>query len=528
MGEIPADFQVPEFSARTREKAWERFGAEEFDILVIGGGITGAGVAHDAASRGLKVALVERGDFACGTSSRSSKLIHGGLRYLENMEFGLVFEALAERAFLLKTSPHLIRPLAFYLPIYKGDKRGKNILSLGLWLYDFLALFRTPFFHRRMSAKTFLKEIPFLHSDGLKGGFRYADASMWDDVMTVEVARRAHTDGAAVANYSEVLAPLWVEGRLRGARVRDVAPGAAPREVEIKAKQVIVCAGPWTDRLGHLLAQGGPAPWKPWLKPSKGVHLVFDLKRIPVPGAMVMSHPTDGRIAFVIPRPDMGAGVTIVGTTDGPAPEDPAQVSVDQSDIDYLMGLLRSYFPSLDLKASDILSSYAGVRPLVDPAIEGGQGGAALRKVSREHHIDAGPGGSVFVAGGKYTTYRQMAAEIVEFALKRWKKAAAAGSAPAVPQVGRSQTKNPINPVAVSSVVLRARALAASEGLQVPEELWSRYGAGALEIMQGDGGESRAGFPRLGAQERFSREHEMVLAREDFERRRSALWTVGQ
>ena len=174
---------VSEFSYRTRAEALRRFGTEVFDLLVIGGGITGASVARDAASRGLSVALVEKRDFAWGTSSRSSKLIHGGLRYLENLEFGLVFEALSERALLLKTAPHMVRPLPFYFPVYEGDAHGKGTMKLGMWLYDLLAMFRTPEFHKTLSAAAMTKEFLFIRQPGLKGGFRYYDASMWDDVL---------------------------------------------------------------------------------------------------------------------------------------------------------------------------------------------------------------------------------------------------------------------------------------------------------------------------------------------------------
>src|SRR5262245_14533187 len=194
---------MKEFSFRSRAEALRAFREEVFDLLIIGGGITGAGTARDAVSRGLKVALVEARDFAWGTSSRSSKLIHGGLRYLQNMEFGLVFEALSERSHLLKTVPHMVRPLPFFMSVYKGDKPGKLLLNIGLWIYDVLALGRAPGFHHVFSKKKFLEQIPFLKGEGLKGGFRYYDASMWDDVLAVETLRAAHEGGAAIANYVE-------------------------------------------------------------------------------------------------------------------------------------------------------------------------------------------------------------------------------------------------------------------------------------------------------------------------------------
>jgi len=409
MNSDSANTENTEFSFRSRKKSIQKMKDEKFDLLIIGGGITGAATARDAAMRGLKVALVEKNDFAFGTSSRSSKLIHGGLRYLENMEFGLVFEALSERTNLLKTVPHMVKPLPFYFPVYKGDSHGRFILSLGMWLYDLLALFRAPGFHNGYSKQKLLKEIPHLKKQGLKGGFRYFDASVWDDVLTVEILRDAHIYGACVANYVKAVEPIFNKDNLEGFRVYDKE---SDESFDVKAQKVIVCAGPWTDLIGEKLSKD----WKPWLNPSKGVHLVFDAKKIPVPGAMVMSHPKDGRISFVIPRDDFGDGVVIVGTTDSPVSKDPEKAEVENSDVEYLLDLINLYFPGLEISKLDVISAYVGVRPLI-----GNASGESLQKVSREHQIDKGPGGCVIVAGGKYTTHRTMAAEIVDFALKNWK-----------------------------------------------------------------------------------------------------------
>ncbi len=508
-----------EFSFRSRAEALRKFENEVFDILVIGGGITGAAAARDAATRGLKVALVEREDFAFGTSSRSSKLIHGGLRYLQNFELGLVFEALAERALLLKTAPHLVKPLPFYLPVYEGDHNGRAILSMGLWLYDMLSLFRAPGSHRHLSRDSLLGEIPFLRKEKLKGGFRYFDASMWDDVLVVQTLRAARASGAEAANYVEALSPVWDEERKRiqGFRVKDRLSG---QEINLRASRVIVCAGPWTDEVGQRLSP----QWRPWLTPSKGVHLIFDQKRIPVPGAMVMSQPeekNDNRIAFVIPRPDFGAGVVIVGTTDGPvgAPH-PQGAEVNPEDVHYLMDLLQRYFPDLKLTTSDILSAYVGVRPLMGSTAgsEGQRDTTTLQKVSREHHIASGPGGTVVVAGGKYTTHRKMAEEIVEFALKTWDSA---------PRHSRSKTHEPINPAVLSGAVEAMRARASAEGVQIPPELVERYGAEALEIVKSAGGNSSedpTGFPYLASQLRHAIRQEMVVHLEDFYLRRLPLF----
>jgi glycerol-3-phosphate dehydrogenase len=509
-----------EFSFRSRQKSIDRFKSEEFDFLVIGGGITGAAVARDAATRGLKVAVVEKNDFAFGTSSRSSKLIHGGLRYLENFEFKLVFEALAERSLLLESTPHMVRPLPFFMPVYNTDKHSRSILSLGLWLYDLLALFRTPGFHHRLSKKGMEENIPFIEKNGLLGGFRYYDASMWDDVLAVQTLRSAYENGAAVANYVEAKQPIWNEdkSRIMGFVVKDRETN---QEIQIKAKKVICCVGPWTDTLGSQIEKS----WKPWLNPSKGIHIVFDYKKIPLPGALVMSHPTDGRISFVIPRKDYGSGVVIVGTTDGPTPKDPEKAQVEKTDIQYLMTLLDKYFPSLQLKASDILSAYVGVRPLVGNLT--GSEGQPLQKVSREHHIDVGPGRTVIVAGGKYTTHRKMAEEIVDFALKQWKKESRKLDDIEFPKdLKRPNTKDPINVHTTGPEVRKFRRDMIDKKVLIPIELIERYGSEALEIMDEPHGPytDPVGFPALASQLRYSIRHEMVLHLEDFYLRRQPLY----
>ncbi|MEK6578395.1 MAG: glycerol-3-phosphate dehydrogenase/oxidase [Bdellovibrionota bacterium] len=508
---------TPEFSFKTRQEALLKFREQTFDFLIIGGGITGAAVARDAASRGLKVAVVEKNDFAFGTSSRSSKLIHGGLRYLENFEFRLVFEALTERALLLRTAPHMVRPLPFYFPVYEGDPHGKGIIAMGMWLYDLLALFRTPGAHKNLSRQGLLDLIPFLRSEGLSGGFRYYDASMWDDALAIQTLRSAHEMGAQVANYVEALNPIFEGERISGFRCKDLeALSSAVAEFDIKARRVILCAGPWTDRVGSRLSSA----WKPWLKPSKGVHLVFDIKRIPVPGAMVMSHPEDGRISFVIPRPDFGAGVVIVGTTDDPAPQDPDQLGIEKSEVKYLMRLLHRYFPILNLTTGDIVSAYVGIRPLMDT------GAATLQKISREHHIDLGPGGTTIVAGGKYTTHRMMGKEIVDFTLKDWRRASGQNKGPAFPLgLRKSETRSPVFYKALPKAVAEARAKGIKSEHKIPEELFSRYGADAIAVADLDSNSTfPVGLPLLAAQLKYTIRNEMVMHLEDFFIRRVPLF----
>jgi glycerol-3-phosphate dehydrogenase len=513
-----------EFSFRTRKENLKRLENEEFDFLIVGGGITGAGVAWDAASRGYKVALVEKDDFAQGTSSRSSKLIHGGLRYLENYEFALVFEALHERTYLLENSPHLVRPLPFFMPVYETSPHSSLLLSAGMWFYDILSTFRAPALHQKISKGTTARMIPGIKKEGLVCSFKYYDASMWDDALVIDVLAKAQQLGACVVSRTKAEKPIYDDQqKITGMTVsaEDVA-GSGSKKINIRFKKLIVCAGVWTDEVGKALA---PDQWKPWLAPSRGTHIVFAHDRFPIPGAVTMQI-EDGRIAFAIPRPDFGPGVTIVGTTDGPSPQNPDHIEQDLNDIAtdqaYLLELLSKYFPDLKLTAQDVINHYIGIRPLVRPDRgQDGEGAKNLQKVSREHTIDHGPGGSVVVAGGKYTTFRKMGEQIVDFAT--------AGS----PRI-EPQTDDSIFPAALPASVLRAREVAKSKGWSVPEKLYDRYGADALEIYGihleccDSAVESPDGFPMLEAQFRYAVRKQMVTRVEDFVRRRQPLHLCRQ
>ncbi|MES2963902.1 MAG: glycerol-3-phosphate dehydrogenase/oxidase [Bdellovibrionota bacterium] len=439
------------FSVADRAQNVARLASEEFDLLIIGGGITGAGAARDAASRGMKVALVEAKDFAIGTSSRSSKLIHGGIRYLENMEFGLVFEALSERRLLFELAPHLVHPLRFVLPLYKGGRVGMFKMGLGMWLYDALSMFEAPELHERLSSKESTERLPLLQTKELLGSYVYSDAYMDDDRLCIETHRAASKLGAVAANYVKADDAELKNGKVASVGVTDTTTGKSFR---IRAKHFISTTGPWTDQVASQLL----GDWRKLLRPSKGVHLTFDRKRLPLHQAVVMA--AEKRIVFGIPRHEM----IIIGTTDTDYSGDPYDVDANEEDVKYLLGVASQYFPGAKLTANDIISTYAGVRPLVD------DGSATESKTSREHVIINDPRNVTFVAGGKYTTYRRMAEHTVEEALKNF-------SVEEQVRFGRGDTKKALNPLATIELMDQSRRHAG--------EWCKEYGIdkGSMEIM---------------------------------------------
>ncbi|MGE4233673.1 MAG: glycerol-3-phosphate dehydrogenase/oxidase [Bacteriovoracia bacterium] len=416
------DTNTPEFSWRTRNETLQKLSPQsEVECLIIGGGIVGAGLARELAIRGIQTLLVEKSDFASGTSSKSSKLIHGGLRYLEMYDFRLVFEALSERHWLLKTHPHLVHPLQFSIPFYEKKnappaQRSSFVIDAGLWLYDALSLFHSPFFHGKHSKDKMLQVFPKLKSEGLSHGFYYADAMMLDDELVLETVYDAVKRGATCLNYTQALRVAAKDKNgFHEVYIQDQMGAPSPGMMEVKpirilAKNVIVCVGPWTERIGAKIVEGSVKK----LRPSKGVHFVVPWTRFPIESSLVM-YAADKRIVFAIPRKDLGNGaeMVIIGTTDSPETRSPDEVFADHDDIEYLLRIVDNYFPDAKLTRSDIVSTYAGVRPLID---DGAESEAAT---SREHEIWRNPAGVVFMAGGKYTTFRKISQEIADFAFPR-------------------------------------------------------------------------------------------------------------
>ncbi|MBV8983071.1 MAG: glycerol-3-phosphate dehydrogenase/oxidase [Acidimicrobiia bacterium] len=376
----------------SRDIALARLADEHFDVLVVGGGITGAGVALDAASRGLHTALIERRDFASGTSSKSSKMVHGGLRYLNQRDYRLVYEALYERQRLLRNAPHLVKPLPFLIPLY-GGKAIAKALNSALWMYDLTGGLRIGKRHHRISPDDTLVHMPTLRRDGLAAGFEYYDAQADDARLTLTIARTAVLDhGAAAANYAGVTELMkGRDGQIVGARIGDL---------DVRAHVVVNATGVWSDQVRAMDEGAGSAS----LRPAKGIHVSVPWEKVRCDIAVVIPVLKDKRSIFVVPWGDR----VYVGTTDtdydGPL-DDPV---CTPEDIRYLLDAVNRFLTS-PLSTEDVLGTWAGLRPLVRDAKSD-----RTADLSRRHSVSRSTGGLITVNGGKLTTYRRMAADTVD------------------------------------------------------------------------------------------------------------------
>ncbi|ALC18112.1 glycerol-3-phosphate dehydrogenase [Desulfuromonas soudanensis] len=370
-----------------------RLTRQRFDALIIGGGINGAGIARDLALRGVRVALVEKEDFASGTSSASTKLVHGGLRYLERFDFRLVFESCRERRILQTIAPHLVRPLPFFIPVYKGDPRSLLTIRAGMTLYDLLALFRNTGRHTILSADETLRSEPALQGEGLVGAARYWDCRMDDARLCLENILAAAEAGAEVFNYMTLTSLLKRGGKVCGARLRDGIDG---QEREVEATVIINATGPWLDR---LCALDGDDAAK--LRTTRGTHIL--VPRINCGDeALYLTAGRDDRLFFVIPWGEL----SLIGTTDVDDRRDPDNLTPTEDDIAYLLGEAKRHLRTPELKRDDIVSSFAGLRPLV------AEEESKATRTSREHRLFTSASGLLSVGGGKYTTYRAVAEEV--------------------------------------------------------------------------------------------------------------------
>ncbi len=439
-----------------RGAAIDRLRSETFDVVVVGGGVTGTGAALDAATRGLNVALVEARDFASGTSSRSSKLIHGGLRYLEQMEFHLVREALRERSLLLNViAPHLVRPISFLYPLrHRAWERA--YIGSGMLLYDELGGHRGMRRHRHLTKRQALRVAPALRPDALVGALQYDDCQVDDARHTLAVARTAARFGAAVTSATSVVGFRQEAGRVTGVRIRD---HVTDHEFEVEARVVINATGVWTDELQHLVGERG----KFHVTASKGVHLVVPRDRLQLDTGLILR--TEKSVLFVVPW----GRRWLIGTTDTEWKLDKAHPAASRSDIDYVLAELNGVL-SAPLERDDVQGVFAGLRPLLTGESED------TSSLSREHAVAVPVPGLVAVAGGKYTTYRVMARDAVDAAVRGLEAAVPASVTDVTPLVGADGYQALWN---------RRRTLGAASGVHVTriEHFLRRYGTLTHELL---------------------------------------------
>lgn len=393
-------------STLNREVIKKNLQNEEYDVVIIGGGITGAGIALDASQRGMKVALVEMKDFAQGTSSRSTKLVHGGLRYLKQAQIKVVAETGKERAIVYENGPHVTTPEWMLLPMHKGGTFGKFTTNLGLTAYDRLAGVKKYERKKMLSKKQTLNKEPLVKKDGLKGGGYYVEYRTDDARLTIEVMKRAEENGAEILNHTKSTDFIYdSKSKVRGIEVQDQLTGEM---YEINAKKVINAAGPWVDEVRKKDYTRNNKQ----LRLTKGVHVVIDQSKFPLRQAVYFDTEKDGRMIFAIPR----EGKAYVGTTDTFYDNDKTKPLTTQEDRDYLIDAINYMFPDVNVKDEDIESTWAGVRPLI---LEDGKDPS---EISRKDEIWEGKSGLLTIAGGKLTGYRHMALEIVDLLAKRLKQ----------------------------------------------------------------------------------------------------------
>lgn len=387
-----------------RQQTFEKLTQNIHDVLIIGGGITGAGIALDAATRGLSVALVEMQDFAAGTSSRSTKLVHGGLRYLKQFEIKEVAELGKERAIVYENGPHVTTPVWMLLPFHKGGTFGKLSTSVGLRTYDYLAGVKKSERRYMLSKDETVAKEPLVKTDGLQGGGVYVEYRTDDARLTIEVAKSAVANGAVLSNYTKAVEFLYnKKKKIVGIVAEDVLTG---KRYEIQARKVINAAGPWVD---DVRAIEGKQKGKHLIL-SKGVHIVFDESKFPLKQAVYFDTP-DKRMVFAIPRD----GKTYVGTTDTFYKGDQREMDIEQSDRDYIMNAIHYMFPSVQVTDADIESSWAGVRPLIH------EDGKNPSEISRHDEVWESKTGLITIAGGKLTGYRKMAEGVLNSVAEKLK-----------------------------------------------------------------------------------------------------------
>jgi glycerol-3-phosphate dehydrogenase len=495
--------KITSFSGKNRKAQAEALQLETFDLLVIGGGVTGCGIALDAASRGLKTALVEKEDFAAGTSSKSTKLIHGGLRYLKQLEVGLVRETGRERAIVHQLAPHLVLPEKMLLPIVENGTYGKWAASFGVLVYDLLAGVGGEDRRRMLSKKATLSLEPLLDESKLEGSCLYAEYRTDDARLTIELIKRAAAYGAIALNYCKVTGfDYGKDNKMTAAICMDEISG---KTISIKARQIVSACGPWVDELRTINhSKNGKQ-----LHLTKGVHIVFPHEKLPLRHAVYFDVP-DGRMIFAIPR----GKTTYVGTTDTNYQGSLDRVVSTKADVNYLLDAVHHAFPAIRLAESDVLSNWAGLRPLIH------EEGKSPSELSRKDEIFESPSGLISIAGGKLTGYRRMAERIVDLVDKKLGASFGKCKTHKIPLVPDTLT----NSKAVNAFIRQLITIVSRNGLS-DYHAWylaTTYGKQALTILDKmetfpEGGE--AGFVR--AELWYGLEYEMVNSLTDFYVRRT-------
>lgn len=483
-----------------------------YDLIVIGGGSLGAGIARDAALRGLKILLVEKGDFGSGTSSRTSKIVHGGIRYLEQGEFGLVFESLRERFILQKIAPHLVYPLPFLIPVYQNGPRPLWMIRAGLWLYDLLSLFKNKERYRVIKREEVLKLLPTIQPEGLVGGGVYYDSQMNDARLVLENILDAKSHGAEVLNYVEVDRFLSDGRRLTGILVTD---HLEERSVEVKGKYFVNAGGPWAAEVARLGGEKGASR----IRMTQGTHII--VPQLSKEYAIVVSPKEEKRIFFIIPW----HGNSLIGTTDIDYKGDPGDVSPKQEEIEYLLGETRKIFPSLSLKKEEIISVFSGVRPLLD------EQGIHPSEVTRRAKIDESISGMISITGGKYTTFRSTAEKVVDLVGKRLARTDLKSCSTSIEPLYGGRFKHSFETCLKENGPRWADSYRLD--LSIVFHLIRQYGNRATEIMDLVEKERSLGekisptFPNIKAELIYAIEKEMALTLSDFLRRRTLLGLGG-
>lgn len=456
-----------QFSNKNRQKIIDTFKNNEFDVVVIGGGITGAGIALDATTRGMKVALVEMQDFAAGTSSRSTKLVHGGLRYLKQFHVKQVAEVGRERAIVYENGPHVTTPEWMLLPFFKDGTFGKFFTSIGLTLYDRLAGVKKSERKKMLTAEQTLQKAPLVKKEGLKGGGIYVEYRTDDARLTIEVMKKAVEKGATVLNYSKVEKLVYSNGKVIGVEVIDQVTGET---YKIRAKKVVNATGPWVDTIREKdNSKKGKV-----LQLTKGVHIVIDQSKFPLKQAVYFDTP-DGRMVFAIPR----EGKAYVGTTDTFYDSDPINPQMTKEDLEYLLKAINFMFPDVKVSEKDVESNWAGVRPLI------WEEGKDPSEISRKDEIWESESGLMTIAGGKLTGYRKMAEKIVDLLVDKFEKEYGKQFGPCVTKHTPISGGDVGGSAKFNEFINEASKIGQSSGLskEEAESLASKYGSNVYRLF---------------------------------------------